>query len=266
MKVCQNNKKGACAARNYGFELSKGKYIQYLDADDILSRDKISSQVALLERHPHHIAVCSTAHFSETIENSVITDRDFLFSTNEPSNFLLNLYGAKGRFDMIQTSAWLTPRSLIEDAGPWNEKLSKDQDGEFFCRVVMRSKGVVYAHDVLNYYRKYVGGSNVSGGKQREKVESQYHALKSKARELISEKDTQAYKNAMALQYKHIAIEAWPLYKDITQMALKESAALGGSSYNPILGGFVVESIKKIFGWKPAKAFSHYIHNISFQR
>ena len=49
--VKKNPKKGACAARNYGFQLSTGDYIQYLDADDLLSKNKIRSQMELLMKY-----------------------------------------------------------------------------------------------------------------------------------------------------------------------------------------------------------------------
>src|SRR4051794_36165281 len=41
---------GAAAARNTAFALSKGDYIQWLDADDLLSPDKIARQMALVEQ------------------------------------------------------------------------------------------------------------------------------------------------------------------------------------------------------------------------
>ncbi len=40
--------KGACGSRNMGFEKSIGKYIQYLDDDDLLSINKLELQVNIL--------------------------------------------------------------------------------------------------------------------------------------------------------------------------------------------------------------------------
>ena len=46
--VTQENQ-GASAARNRAFELCQGDYIQWLDADDLLSPDKVGRQIAAAE-------------------------------------------------------------------------------------------------------------------------------------------------------------------------------------------------------------------------
>jgi hypothetical protein len=43
---------GASAARNHGYGLARGDYIQWFDADDCLAPDKIDRQVEALERDP----------------------------------------------------------------------------------------------------------------------------------------------------------------------------------------------------------------------
>ena len=49
--VTQKNA-GAAAARNAAFALSKGDYIQWLDADDLLADDKIARQMERVEKNP----------------------------------------------------------------------------------------------------------------------------------------------------------------------------------------------------------------------
>ena len=56
----------------------------------------------------------------------------------------------------MSNSAWLVSRTLTELAGPWDERLSMDQDGEYFCRVVAKSDNVVFVPEA----REYVRGSN----------------------------------------------------------------------------------------------------------
>ncbi|RRO24656.1 glycosyltransferase family 2 protein [Flavobacteriaceae bacterium 14752] len=261
--VYKNLGKGACAARNYGLELASGEYIQFLDADDLLSTDKIEKQVDLLKKYPNRVAVCSTMHFYDNPENGKIVDRDFMFSTNQPEDFLLKLYGGNGEHhNMVQTNAWLTPKSILNKVGKWDESLSKDQDGEYFCRVVLASEGVCYSAEALNYYRKHVGGSNIANQKQRKNIESQLKALNAKANHLKKFADSQVYKNAFALQYKLLAINAYPKFKDVYKIANQQSKTHGGSKHLPALGGRIIESIKQVFGWRLAKQVSYWIHKV----
>jgi hypothetical protein len=226
-----------------------------------LSPNKIEEQVHLLNTQIDAISVCSTVHFYDSIENCNI-DEEFFINTSKPEDFLLELYGADGkRHGMVSQHAWLTPRTVIEKAGFWDESLIKDQDGEFFCRVVMSSKKVCYAPSVYSYYRKHLNHNTVSSGKTVKHLESQLRALKSKESVLSPFKEREDYKRAMALQYKFIAIDAYPQYATISKETLKMSNLYGGSNYVPVLGGKVIEAIKNIFGWKAAKKLSFVVHN-----
>src|SRR5262249_10572299 len=50
VRVIPQKNSGAAASRNTAFSHCQGDYIQWLDADDLLAPDKISSQMQLLER------------------------------------------------------------------------------------------------------------------------------------------------------------------------------------------------------------------------
>ena len=256
----RNTNKGACSARNYGYELSSGEFIQFLDADDLMSNDKIKAQVELITDKFETIAVCSTKHFYDTIDHGRITDKEFLYTTTDSKSFLLNLYGAHGTHNMVGGSAWLTPRTLIEKAGTWDESLSKDQDGEFFCRVVSKSEGVCYESEVINYYRKHINGDNIANQSKRRHIESQLKALHSKSMQFKGREHSKEFRQAMALQSKVLAINAYPKFKDISKVALKMSHDYGGSDFLPVLGGKIIEFVKHFFGWRSAKKLSYYVH------
>jgi glycosyltransferase involved in cell wall biosynthesis len=49
--ITQSNQ-GQPAAQNLGIQLAKGKYIGFLDSDDVYASHKISTQVEFLEQHP----------------------------------------------------------------------------------------------------------------------------------------------------------------------------------------------------------------------
>jgi hypothetical protein len=162
----------------------------------------------------------------------------------------------------IAVHAYLTPAELIKQVGNWNEELHKDQDGEFFARVILASQGIIHVPEVKCYYRKYLNNNNISSQKKRIHIESNFEAINLKTNYLLASEDSKKTRYALATQYKHVAIEAWPNHKDITKKALIKCNNLGGSKYLPVLGGKIIEIIKQLFGWRIAKSLSFYIHKI----
>ncbi|NEU06791.1 glycosyltransferase family 2 protein, partial [Flavihumibacter sp. R14] len=65
IRVLKQKNQGASAARNMGLHHAKGDYIQFLDADDIISPNKISDQLLLLENDPMYLGLCGTVYFND---------------------------------------------------------------------------------------------------------------------------------------------------------------------------------------------------------
>ena len=64
LKIIGQENQGASAARNCAYSEAQGDFIQYMDADDLLSPDKIESQMRLLQECPKStLAVSATRHF-----------------------------------------------------------------------------------------------------------------------------------------------------------------------------------------------------------
>jgi glycosyltransferase involved in cell wall biosynthesis len=152
IQVFQQANKGACVARNKAFELSQGDYIQYLDADDLLSKNKIESQLNLLKDSDdsNAIANCSWEKFYKQKGDGEWKKQVIDQSYDSPIRWLIDSWSLK---EHGQTSCWLTPRHIIENAGKWNESLKVNQDGEFFCRVLLKASQIKYTESVKVYYR-----------------------------------------------------------------------------------------------------------------
>src|SRR5262249_50107119 len=61
VRIVTQTNAGASAARNRAFSLSRGEYIQWLDADDLLAPDKISKQMEALSQCQGRRTVVSSA-------------------------------------------------------------------------------------------------------------------------------------------------------------------------------------------------------------
>ncbi|MCB0334028.1 MAG: glycosyltransferase, partial [Bdellovibrionales bacterium] len=151
VKVISQSNHGASHARNVALEHSSGKFIQYLDADDVLGIDKIKAQMGILERETNHqyIASSSWGPFQNEIGSTPsvqqAVNRDLL-----PIDWLVCSWEDGG---MMPPVAWLIPRKVAESAGPWNEELSLNDDGEFFTRVLLASDGTKHCPEAQCYYR-----------------------------------------------------------------------------------------------------------------
>ena len=240
---------------------AKGDFTQFLDADDLLSSNKIEEQVRMLSGNADKVATCATVHFfdGEDIGNEQLdTNNPFLFDCETPSNFLLNLYGGNGEGGMITIHSWLAPKKLIERAGYWNEKLSLDDDGEFFCRVLLASDGILFAKNVINYYRKYSKPVSLSSQVNFKSITSALESLKLKENHLANYQDDIRYKKAFALAYKRLAVQTYPRFKDISKFCEERMNKLGGSNHDVTIGGKQIEFVKRIAGWKLARRLQHY--------
>jgi len=152
----KNRQKGANACRNYGFELSKGKYIQWLDSDDILGKAKLESQLSLFNKEAsNNLAICRWSTFTVSIDKSKFSNDSNLYKSHEGiESFLKALSNSEGYLPPL---AYLMSSKLARDAGKWNESLIINQDGDFFIRVLCKCGKILYSEEAQVFYR--VGNS-----------------------------------------------------------------------------------------------------------
>lgn len=227
VKVISQPNKGASAARNTGLKHATGNFIQFLDADDLLSEDKIELQVKALKNAPGKIAVCSTIHFTDGSPHKDSTpsayEEQFLIDSDNPAWFLTHLWGGYGdNGSMVQPNAWLTPREIIEKAGPWNETLTVDDDGEYFCRVLLQANGIVKTGG-YNYYRKYTNNNfSLSASKLEKHYTSLIHSLGLRYDHISSREPTDALKKAYARSLQSVYNSMYPAYP-LLRRSIKQS-------------------------------------------
>ena len=139
---------GGNAARNYGFEVSKGQYVNWLDSDDIMDNDCLLKKVNYLNLSPNCEALITNVRYS----NYQLTNfRESKFQLVNDVSTLLFLYGT----DQIelQTSVFLWKRNFLINQHLFDEEMQRYQDNEFHIRMLAQLDCVVMKSDILTTIR-----------------------------------------------------------------------------------------------------------------
>jgi len=248
IKVYTQSNKGGCNARNKGFLLSKGDYIQFLDADDLMDRQKIEKQMMKLQSKSDIIIGCRWIKFGNTPENNI-------GGTGPYESIRKDMTGIEWLLErhMMICHAWLTPRKLIEASGGWDEALSCNQDGEFFYRVIAGAKKVLYQDDTIVYYRISPNSNTVSVMNSEAKYVSLYKAAVSYKNVINgltnhSDKAKAAIGNYFReLEYNYF----YPSFPDLVR-SCKEQEEYSFGNNKPELTG-LTKTVAGFIGWKFSK-------------
>jgi glycosyltransferase involved in cell wall biosynthesis len=250
VSVVSTENGGAAAARNRALQLSQGDYIQWLDADDLLAPDKIERQLtALGEFESKKILLSSpwaSFNYRTNCARFVATS---LCQDLSPVEWLLRKMGENLH---MQTGTWLTSRELAEAAGPWDTRLISDDDGEYFCRVLLASEGTRFVPEAKVFYRitssnrwSYVGTSD-------KKKDALLLSMKLHIQYLRSLEESDRVCKVCLTYMRTWLDNFYPERPDIVSELQGLAAQLQGDLGTPRLR-WKYAWMKPIFGWKAAK-------------
>jgi glycosyltransferase involved in cell wall biosynthesis len=250
VRVIRQRNQGAAAARNKAFTLSRGDYIQWLDSDDLLAPDKIARQVEMLNQCQGNRTLFSAAfgRFMYRHRRAKFTPTS-LWCDLSPVEFLLRKLGQNV---YMQTSTWLVSRQLSEAAGPWDTSLSVDDDGEYFCRVLLASDGIRFVPEAKVYYRAPQGETLSRIGQSNRKVDAFWRSMNLHIRYLRSLEDSNRVRAACLTYLRTCLIYFYPERAQFVQQADQMATELGGQLGPPHLP-WKYAWIQRAFGWNAAK-------------
>lgn len=207
-QVVRQEPRGASAARNHALSLAQGDFIQYLDADDLLGPDKIACQLAAMrDRGKMALSWSSAVYLLEASEEGRSRYEPARAAERDGAEFLTRLWGSENPAGMMLVHQWLATRELIARAGPWNEELSVDDDGEFFARVVLAAGERIPVPGACCYYRKFRHRRNLSAAGPRR---SAVAAACLKAGHLLHRRSDERTRRAVARLLTQEIIDAYP--------------------------------------------------------
>ena len=248
--IVSQKHQGASAARNKAFMLSHGDYIQWLDADDLLAPEKIAKQMEAVRECNDKRTLFSSAwgQFWHRPERAKFVPSALWTDLSRP-DFLLRKIGQNL---FMQTGTWLVSRELTEAAGPWSTDLSVDDDGEYFCRVLLASNGVRFVSQAKVYYR-YSGTSGLGYiGSSRSKQESMWRSMKLHIKYLKTLEDSERVQQACLTYLHNNLVYFYPERPELVEQLRQKATECRGQVALPQLS-WKFSWLRRLFGWNVAK-------------
>lgn len=129
---------GPASARNVGIRHSRGRYLQFLDSDDLMIPEKISLQVDLMRHEGTPICIGDYLHVDKNGQIISAKTRDY------------TIQQIIEEFIAVLTVPPLVDRTCFnEDMLLWNSNISKKEDKGYYIKLLM-------VIDRLSYVNKYL--------------------------------------------------------------------------------------------------------------
>ena len=247
VKVIAQENRGQSASENRAFAECQGGLIEYLDADDLLSPDKIETQLRRLKEEPEAVATCRWGRFVDTPADAWFVPEPF-WRDMDPVDWLVDCWSRCG---MMHGATWLVPRAVAERAGPWDESLSLINDFDFFCRILLASRQVVFCPETVTYYRSNLATS-LSGAKSPAAWDSAFRSVKAGTTRLLAVEDSPRTRRAAAISFQNLVYSAYPDVPELREEAERAVRSLGGCDLS-CPGGTKFLLASRLVGWQAAK-------------
>jgi len=195
IKLLKNQKKGAQAARNLGYQKSQGEFIQFLDSDDVLLSNKLIDEVLILRENQTLDLVYSKCQFFDEIGL-------------KPEYWGRKLDGTHlDYFEFSwQTMCAIYRKTFLEKVGLWNEELIINQDWEFSIRCILEGANCHFIPHVHSHIRAH-SGESIGKGLTEKKIDGKLAATnaifqKTKEKNLLNKRPSSFDKSEKILQQK----------------------------------------------------------------
>ncbi|WP_316797801.1 glycosyltransferase family A protein [Pedobacter frigidisoli] len=242
------NRSGAASARNLAYQKSTGEYIIFFDGDDLIPKDFIQLQVESNNYQRDVVVVSGWGRFyhddTESFKEEPIFKEELSFK-----QWILRYWQACN--PMTTPGRILMHRSIVDQAGLWNERLNLNDDLEFFTRVFLKTSKIIMNPAALFFYRSGIKG--LSDKKGEAAYHSLYHSVYLSTQYAIKAYGEQEnIKTCCANMLQSCIYEIYPTNKPLIKEIERHVISLGGSSIKPESGG-ITFIFNSIFGWKLTK-------------
>lgn len=151
-------------ARNEGCKLAKGKYIAFLDSDDLWSVNKLTIQVEFHYSNPK-IRISHT-NFDSFVENGIVK-RPFSRIIDKTNTKTGLLYPGICYRNTIGVLTVMLDKNLLKEVGYFDASMWTLEDQDLWVRIAKENKEFGYIDKILAFYRISPGGLSKKVGRYK---------------------------------------------------------------------------------------------------
>lgn len=207
IKVINTKNYGVSSARNRGLELSRGKYITFVDSDDYIDQNMYSTMISAMENENTNLAACAIQDIGKTTE-------------------LRSLENISSKFDFINEGILLASvtnkifkKSIIESHNlRFSENAHIGEDLDFAFRYLLAADRITFVNKPFYKYVKH-GTNSVTDKNKRITI---FYSLKNSSDYIknnidSSHKDYETVKSVFNRLFRLHALEFG--YRDLIKTA-----------------------------------------------
>jgi glycosyltransferase involved in cell wall biosynthesis len=136
--------KGPSSCRNYGFELSKGEYVNWFDDDDVMMPDALQKRISFFKPNVDAV-ICKLQHYD--FDKNVILNETKIISNNIINDYLLGVI-----IYFVSGPIWKR-EFLLKQKRLFDEGLSNLDDWDFNLRMLYANPNLIFVEEALIKYR-----------------------------------------------------------------------------------------------------------------
>ena len=220
---------GAPRARNKGIEVSKGDFLKFLDADDLLSDDHVGIQITSLNSQSEMTEVMVVSPFIEFRDFGDQKERTKVEPLN--SKFFEDPVLNSLRSFIFHHSGCLFSRDLVLNV-MWDTELKAFQDLDFLWRILLLEPEIVLENNAYFIYREHNYTGRITSSKSEGKWFSRFDALAKLYGTLHNSRNQKKYKRHFELSFNVLIANSLLENKQITRALIRKKEELTGYGFS----------------------------------
>ena len=254
IRLTRTQNRGLSAARNLGIAQSQGIYVTFLDSDDLLTSNSLSSRLAGFEKtgvdcvFSRNVIVVDL--FARTRVESLLSPHCAHKPAQPwPAESLIEKFIDRQFY--VFSQAFLVPRELLRVIDGFDENIRVAVDVEFFTRLLLACHTLVETFEPYYVYRRLP--NSLSAINSCRKAGELLRALRQSHRNLAPYLSGREASVAQTLF--DVCVQVYPYWTSEHRLAMAEARRLRGDEPFELagVGGPRAQAVARLVGWRAGR-------------